>query len=734
MIDNTRAKTGYDVELLVGSRYFLAVIKAALATGKFPPTTMPIAVGSLTFEVMDVTQTTINDENQENIEEARRIRDLSIWFDMRLTFNKNQEDGSTQTSVHDTFMVMEVDVGVKSGRINLTSWKMEKESRIRLNEIGRAESGGTLDLLVMTFFNKMPSDSMAANVGPQNIRHMALKKLNSTPECQAAIGLYLNMDLDLNEYCENALARYLKRRFPFQDLTTWETGAEVLEFIKQHNNPKDAHGNPVPQLWPLRPELEMDVPYFADRWHVDHLNILPEYRPQDSMGAILIPDEFYGFVVQDWHHSTYDPAEILAGAENSIYARILGNTRFGGLELDPVNHHTVVKDASDQALTGEEVYQLYLKNPLRGNLDGAENYLPLYADFIVGINPSVLGRFGMNTWNLMKAGNPKKAPPFYDEHGFKVGKYNHLTLSWGEQRIKIDSNLTYFINNYPDASVDVIAVMNPTITGANSLAWDAEVTKVDVDTGILSDILGGLTLGLLGALGFLGGALLGVGLVLGGAAAGVGIVEGVESVVASSAKKKAQEALQSQTGDLFNLLPAINGMFPRLLNDEACYCEMYGVSHCFKEFNIGETGMALGGWAEKGMYYVPLDARIIGRARIPLPDTDSEVLCSLRYRNQYSVESDVMINELAARLEDGRLKKTKLVPEAVRRGRRRIDHIRFTSGVDLRPEEVMDLMDWGVVEVQGYTVVHMKSGTRYLRNIPDKETGNNLSEMKTFKP
>lgn len=133
------------------------------------------------------------------------------------------------------------------------------------------------------------------------------------------------------------------------------------------------------------------------------------------------------------------------------------------------------------------------------------------------------------------------------------------------------------------------------------------------------------------------------------------------------------------------------------------------------------------------MYYVPLDAEIVGRTRVALPDTDREALSSLRYRNQYGVESDVLVSQLTARLEDGRLKKTKLVPDAIRRDHRRIVHIRFTSGVNLLEEEVIGLMDLGAVEVQGYNVVHMKSGTRYLRSRPDRSTENNLSEMKTFK-
>lgn len=734
MIDNTRARTGYDVELLLGSGYFLAIVKAAFAAGQFPPASLPMAKGTLTFELLDVTRTQINDEDSEAIEEALRVRDLSIWFDTRLTVIKEKDDGALETSVHDTFMIMEVDLRVELGQIHLTSWKMEKESRIRLNDIGRAETGGTLDLLILTFFNDLPSDSMTGNMGPQNIRHIAVTKLNSTPDYQAAIGLYLNLDLDLNDYYENALARYLKRRLPLCDVTLWKTGAEVLEFIDKHNNPTNAQGEPMPQYWPLNPQFEMDVSYYADCWHLDHLTILPEYRPQDSVGSILIPDDFDGFIVQNWQHGTFDPIQVLAEANNSVYAHVLGNRRFGGLERNPENHHPVVKDAEGRPLTEEEVYQLYLRNPLRGNLASAENYLPANMDFIVGINPDILGRFEMNTWNLMKAANPKKNPPLLDEFGRKAGKYNRLSLSWDEQRIRIASNLTYYIDNYPDASVDVTAVMTPMITEGNLLTWDASITHFDADTGILTDILGGLAFGLLGAFGFFGGALLGVGLVLGGAAAGVGVAEAIESSIASSTKKRAQEALQAQTGDLFNLLPAINGMFPRFFNDEACYYEMYGVSHCFKESNISKSGMALGGWAEKGMYCVPLDVEIVGRTRVPVPDTDTEALLSLRYRNQYGIESDVRISELVARLEDGRLKKTELVPEAVRRGRKRIDHIRFTSGVDLRPEEVMDLMDWGVVEVQGYSVVHMKTGTRYLRNAPDKSKDNNLSEMETFKP
>jgi len=732
MIDNTRAKTGYDVELLLGNRYFLTIIKAAFASGRVLAVSTPSLWGSFTFEILDINQCQINDENKENILESNRIRDLSLEFYIRLTFHKQQDDGSTQTTVRETPMTMEVDLKIESGQIALVSWNMATESRKIINGISRAEVDSDLALSIQFFFESMPPSSMTGNIGPQNIRHIALRKLNATPECQTAIGLYLNMDLDLDGYYENALARYMKKRFFYFDLTQWETGAEVLEFIDKYNHPKDNHGEPLQQLFPLRPEMEMDVAYHADRWHLDHLNIFKEHRCVDSVGNILIPDDYDGFFVKDWLHGTLDPVEVLVSRGNSIYAHILGNRNFGSLEIDTATHHPVVKDVTGQAYSLEEIYKLYLKNPLRGNLDAAENYLPTYADYIVGINPSVLGRFEKNTWNLMKAANPKKNPPFYDEYGFKAGKYNSLTLKWGEQCIRVDTNLTYYINNYPDAQVDVTAVMTPAITPENLLVWDSKITDLDVDTGILTDILGGLALGLLGSLGFFGGALLGVGLAIGGAAAGAGIAEAVESCIASSAKKQAQQALQSQTGDLFSLLPAINGMFSKYLNDEACYYEMYGVSHCFKEFNISKSGMALGGWAATGMYCVPFDVEIVGRIRIPLPDTDTEILISLRYRNAYGTECDVPISELTERLDTGRLKKTKLIPEAVHHGRKRIDQIRFTTGVDLKPSEVMDLMDMGVIDVQGYTMVRMKSGTRYLRNVPDKSKDNNLSEMETF--
>lgn len=738
MIDNTRAKTGYDVELLLGNRYFLAITRAALATGKFPPFAFPgiKGKGPWTVELLDVTETRINDENPEIIEEENRIRDLSIWLTIRLTFNKQQEDGSIETSIRDTFIVMEVDLRVSSGQIHLDSksWKMETDSRKRVNEIGQKEIDSLLAPSILFIFEQLAPDSMTGGIAPQNVRHVALKKMNATAECQPAIGLYFNLDLDLNDYYENDLARYIKERLPLCDLNRWTTGEEVLEFIDKHNHPKDVHGEPLLQPWPLNPQFEMDVAYQAERWHPDHLSILPEHRPLDSMGGILTPDDALGFTVQTWQHFPRTPMELLANGENSIYAHILGNRRFGSLEIDPNDYHPIVKDVDGVVLTEEEIYQLYLKNPLRGNLAAAENYLPEYADFMIGINPSVLGRFGKDVWNVMKAANPKKNPPLYDEKGAKVGKLNQLRLMWDTQRINMRSNLTYYIDNYPDASVDITTVMTPKITTENLIAWESTITHYDADTGILTDILGGLLFGLVGALGFFGGALCGVGLALAGAASGVGIAEAVESAVAASTKDRAKKILQSQAATVFNLLPAINGMFPRILTDEACYCEMHGVAHCFKEFNINASGMALGGWAQKGMYPVPLDCEIVGRTRVPVPDTDRETLFSLRYRNRHGVESDLRISESTARLEDDRLKKTKLTPEAVRRGRKKIDTIRFTSGVNLWPEEVIDLMDWGIIDVDGYTVVHMKNGTRYLRNVPDKEAGNNLSQMPAFKP
>lgn len=74
MIDNTKARTGYDLELLLASGYFLAIIKAALATGQIQPIRFPDIRGPWSFELLDVTQVQINDEDKENKEEDNRVR------------------------------------------------------------------------------------------------------------------------------------------------------------------------------------------------------------------------------------------------------------------------------------------------------------------------------------------------------------------------------------------------------------------------------------------------------------------------------------------------------------------------------------------------------------------------------------------------------------------------------------------------------------------------------------
>lgn len=729
MLDNTKVKSGFDVELLLGGRYFLTLLKSALTTGNFPQTVIPFVGAELIIDFESAIQCDLNNEgiNTALIDPAYGTT-MTYHLAGRLTFKRNENPESP--NIYPCRFIIGSNLAVNNGVIELLQFVLHSKTQKDIDAIGKLEGIPLLGNLVWAVFDSMPNKSMGQSPMISNVRRFELQRLNSTDTCQTAIGLYFNLDLDLEGLYENRLAEYMHRHFWLVDCTQWATGDEVLKYIDTYNNPVDVRGEPAPKPTPqLYPQMEMDADYYAACWHPRQLAILPENWPNDIVGADLELPEGTGIQVRNLDGNTMPPQVVAEAGGGSIFAHCLGPD-FGGVEVNAALGWYVVKNTQNEEVPHTDLLERFRRNPPRGDIRKAVNYLPVNVDFIIGVNPHSVQRFGRDRWNRMLPENRSKMPPYY-EKGKKAGKYNSQRISLADGAIRIKTNLTYYVTG-PDAEVNISSKITPVIGEDHSLRWDMKIEDVDVDTDW--DIILGFGLGILGCFAFFGGAFLGIGVVAGGASLGAGTGAIVDEVASSAVKKEASEVLQTQKADLFSLLPPVIGFFPRYPENEICYYEMHGAAHLYHKAVLNESGMVVGGQVEPGMYCVPLDVDIVDRRREVLPESGEEKLAFLTYENASGVRQELPVSSLVPRMEESKLKKVNLVPERIHRGPRRIESISFTTGLNLRIDELLSLLRKGIISIEGYVIVRTSKGTSYLRNVADNTVDNNLSDMSSFRP
>ncbi len=157
---------------------------------------------------------------------------------------------------------------------------------------------------------------------------------------------------------------------------------------------------------------------------------------------------------------------------------------------------------------------------------------------------------------------------------------------------------------------------------------------------------------------------------------------------------------------------------------------------------MDSNGLGAAGTSGAGEVFQALAASLI-RANY-----ENDVLSSLTYLTNNTVETDITIAELDSRLPFGELRfqlrlseepeEAKfripqgkfpvvcLVPTAIHREETIITEIRFSSGLTIKVADAIALQDKAALLVKGYQLIHPRDYNSYYRAKADETTENNL--------
>jgi hypothetical protein len=172
------------------------------------------------------------------------------------------------------------------------------------------------------------------------------------------------------------------------------------------------------------------------------------------------------------------------------------------------------------------------------------------------------------------------------------------------------------------------------------------------------------------------------------------------------------------------------------------------VEALYDEFQMDESGLAFAGSVQIGERFQPLPAALVGRRR------ENDLLHSLVYRTPDDTEVEIPLDVVFERMEEGELRapfKIRTPPEesetripagrlpsvcltadAIRRSDTVVREIHFSSGLDLRVSEAVDLQDAGAIIVRGLQLIHPKNANPYYRAPANSETDDNFENLPRF--
>jgi hypothetical protein len=284
-----------------------------------------------------------------------------------------------------------------------------------------------------------------------------------------------------------------------------------------------------------------------------------------------------------------------------------------------------------------------------------------------------------------------------------------------------------FVENLPDADVTAKFRCTPQVRDG-ILSMEIPPPELDVDTGLLGDLLGFLT----GAgLGELLGLLLG-GLVLAavGGVGGVVAVEITEDVLEDISNDQAGAArLAVGITNAFSTFAVHNRTFSDR-RDPLFVCH-HQVVHRYNEVKVDTNGMSFAGRAAIETVNEPLrNVSIVNKER----GTGTESwngLVSLTYRTP-SGEVVLPTSEVLRRLPLHELARVPLTPTHIRRKKTVVTDILFDSGLDIYVAESVALQDEGALVVRGYQLIHPRNYNSYYRARADDRVDNNFESLPRF--
>ncbi len=399
----------------------------------------------------------------------------------------------------------------------------------------------------------------------------------------------------------------------------------------------------------------------------------------------------------------------------------------------------------------------------------AVSFLPAGQDIVIGIGAATFPRIANNIWHTSLRAEDG-AHPFPDAED-EQGTWESAKVEAQNGRIRITLKADAPVTG-PDADVTITIDLSPEVTGG-LVTFQVNV-DADVDTGILGNIFGFFVGGVLGFFvglifgGGLGGAAIGAGV---GAFGGVIFVEIKEAINQGKIKRKVVASLEGEellpiyTCDDGVVMeaepndedPGLVGSFvnaiPRSIpagsdQPDPLHERTVIVEALYDEFQIDESGLAFAGSVQVGERFQPIPATLVDRRR------ENDQLRSLVYRTPDDTEVEIPLDivfermgqgELRApyklsplpgesepRIPAGRLPSICLTADAIRRSDTIVREIHFTSGLDLKVSEAIELQDAGALIVRGLQLIHPSNSNPYYRAPANSETEDNFERLPRF--
>jgi hypothetical protein len=690
-------KTGFDVEFLMGAGFILKIVQAAYRSGEFDKEL------HLPFPIKEPDNCVILDTEQPD----------DNMPDIRLEATK--ESGDVRGCIFANLIFLSD--AVKLTNLSYKIWPVSEGAPEDINDLSKTFPLSGAPRFQCSLFSK-------------KINHIEFKKHHSTDENPPAYGIYLNFTRNLMGLLENTAAYYLRNyMLPGTPLFDLKDSGDVNSFISRYNF---MHDN-LPQL-SIYPGTTM----YADllEWNPNDLIIKRGNQPENMTGAKIDKDGSGKIGISDRGGSIMLPETVITDDKNNIIARTFGNIIFKGLDFDE-NDGYVVTVTNERIPSADEVIETFDKNPPRGDSSRGKNYLPMNEDFIIGFCETFIKRYETHYWNSLKCKDCKKLKkkgqnisteekaalwnstcktcskrvPYKNKDKEKVGHYRYQEMSWGDNSISVDTGIKYYIDDFPDPNINSSVAIKMEIDESRDLKLVTEVKDVNVDGGVLEDVLFALTGGL--------------------SSLALDIVEWIlEDAIEEESETKADSFSEQ--------IPKASDLFDRRVPGEELYCEKLGVSHLYDGTAINSKGMTLWGKAGYGTRNVPYSVDIIGKER-KKESGGKTTLISLTYESKdeknKGATQKLLIDDINGRIADKKLKKVSLTPTYIYKPKdsTKIDSIKFQSNVDMKVEEIIFLIRKGIVAMPNFEI-YRREDTEYIRGIPDESKSNNLEEMPDFIP
>jgi len=398
----------------------------------------------------------------------------------------------------------------------------------------------------------------------------------------------------------------------------------------------------------------------------------------------------------------------------------------------------------------------------RGQTILRQSFLPAGQDIALGIGQATFPRLANNAWHTsMRAAD--STHPFPDEDD-RQGEYTAAAISPRDGSIRVtlgavvpvDSPL---IDIVPDAQITIEIDVRPRLEN-EALQFEVTVSDTDVDLGLLGDLVAAVG-------GFLFGLIVGLGNPVAGAAFAVDfvlILEFNEIAREGEVRRKVTARLEGdevQIREVCNeddilvevadeenddghpgVLDGLTSTIPQSVvihtdRPDPLFRRRIHIDTAYQELHMNASGLSLAGRAVAVERFEALPVELVDRARGDGTASFAGLRTLTYHANDFPEEGDELdvelgLDEVLARVPEGKLATVCLDPTGIRRRRTVITDVRFTTGLDLHIPEAVALQDNHVVRLEGLQLIHPRDDNPYFRAPPDGSVDNNFEELPPF--